>query len=266
MKFEFSKDWIRDSGTETIYPNIKENNLFKVTYKGKEGYVITDDNIKTDGYYYNSFDKEIRLYSIKVHSYHHKIIASTFPLGDLPQFVIQNKNSEDELEAVVKEYIGMNPNKEWDNNEDYYNPKNREYYSFKDGWNKHAEKYKFTEEDVKKAIQLAREADSIDGVVDLPIVLNYPNADNSDLQIKWTEEEIIQSLQKPKEITEIEFEMEINQCDGCRAGYPIKNKIHQVPYPNGSMVCKADMYNKINIRITTDFPNGLLTIKNVKYG
>lgn len=60
----------------------------------------------------------------------------------------------------------------------------------------------FSLEDMIKAIEMAREADSIDGTVDLHIVLNYPNADNSDLRIKWTEEEIIQSLstqQLPKE-------------------------------------------------------------------
>ena len=116
----------------------------------------------------------------------------------------------------------------------------------------------------QKAIQLAREADSIDGMVDLPIVLNYPNADNSDLQIKWTEEEIIQFLQQPKEITKIEFEMEINQCDGCMSNYPIINGVHQIPYPSGKMVCKANLYNNLKITKSIKYPNGLLTIKNVK--
>jgi len=58
------------------------------------------------------------------------------------------------------------------------------------------EKYKYTEDDLRKAIQLAWEADSIDGTVDLNIVLHY--GDNNDLRTKWSEDEIIQSLSQPK--------------------------------------------------------------------
>ncbi len=36
----------------------------------------------------------------------------------------------------------------------------------------------------------------------------------------------------------------INQCDGCRAGHPIVNGIHQVGYPSGNMVCQKNTYNK----------------------
>lgn len=64
------------------------------------------------------------------------------------------------------------------------------------GYNAAKEKYKYTEEDLRKAIQLAWEADSIDGTVDLNIVLHY--ADNNDLRTKWSEDEIIQSLSQPK--------------------------------------------------------------------
>lgn len=236
-------------------------NLFKVTHEGKEGYVIIDEiSVSKEGKpYRGSISGNIYIKQKGVIQAGDKIIASTFPLGDLPQFVIQNKNSEDELEAVVKEYIGMNSNKEWDNNEDYYNPKNREYYSFKDGWNKHAEKYKFTEEDIKKAIQLAREADSIDGVVDLPIVLNYPNVDNSDLQIKWTEEEIIQFLQQPKEITEIEFEHIWENQKGITGDNFTDVAIKQ---PDGEF----DAWLALKITKSIKYPNGLLIIKNVKYG
>ena len=35
-----------------------------------------------------------------------------------------------------------------------------------------------------------------------------------------------------------------NQCDGCRAGHPIVNGIHQVGYPSGNMVCQKNTYNK----------------------
>jgi hypothetical protein len=70
--------------------------------------------------------------------------------------------------------------------------------AFIDGYNT-AKETLYTEEQVKEAIQLAREADSIDGTVDLDVVLSFPGADNSDLQIKWSEDEIIQSLKQPKQ-------------------------------------------------------------------
>lgn len=35
----------------------------------------------------------------------------------------------------------------------------------------------------------------------------------------------------------------INQCDGCNAGYPVENGIHIVDYPSGSMVCQKNKYN-----------------------
>ena len=49
---------------------------------------------------------------------------------------------------------------------------------------------------------MAWEADSIDGTVDLNVVLHYGN--NNDLRTKWSEEEIIQSL-LPKTEWDIEF-------------------------------------------------------------
>jgi len=54
----------------------------------------------------------------------------------------------------------------------------------------------YTEEQVREAIRMAWEADSIDGTVDLNMVLHY--GDNNDLRTKWSEEEIIQSLKQPK--------------------------------------------------------------------
>lgn len=87
---------------------------------------------------------------------------------------------------------------------------------------KAAQPKQFSLEDIKKAIEMAREADSIDDIVDLHIVLNYPNADNSDLRIKYIEEEIIQALstqQLPKEF--------IPEYDLMNEGY---NKPEDYPY------------------------------------
>lgn len=219
---------------------IKEN-LFKVTYEGKEGYVITENRLIIENEYYVDYiNKNIHQWQMNggIHenksAYCDVIIASTFTLGNLPQFVI----GEDIQKLAIEEHK--------------YNHRSIKEVDFRlgfeIGWNKHAEKYKFTEEDVKKAIQLAREADSIDGVVDLPIVLNYPNADNSDLQIKWMEEEIIQFLQQPKEIIEIEFETE---------EYPVGNY--------GLSDGESTIDTRLKITKSIKYPNGLLTIKNVKY-
>lgn len=228
-------------------------NLFKVTHEGKEGYVIIDEiSVSKEGEpYRGSISGNIYIKQKGVIQAGDKIIASTFPLGDLPQFIVEHE---------VGGFYDLSIHLDERNN---VFPKYEELYRrkvlFNEGWNKHAEKYKFTEEDVKKAIQLAREADSIDSVVDLPIVLNYPNADNSDLQIKWTEEEIIQFLQQPKEITEIEFEVELTV-------------VKHIPYPK-ELEVKGQGWEKgypvtdytLKITKSIKYPYGLLTIKNVNY-
>ena len=77
------------------------------------------------------------------------------------------------------------------------NENNKWYIQLEDNKEK-----KYTEEDLRKAIQLAWEADSIDGTVDLNIVLHY--GDNNDLRTKWSEDEIIKSFQ-PKTEWEVEI-------------------------------------------------------------
>lgn len=47
---------------------------------------------------------------------------------------------------------------------------------------------------IEKAFDAAREFDSIDGVVDINIVLNMPSHDLSDLQEKTTKEDYISNL------------------------------------------------------------------------
>ena len=75
-------------------------------------------------------------------------------------------------------------------------------------------------EDLSKAIQMAWEADSIDGTVDLNVVLKYGN--NDDLRTKWTEEEIIQSLQKYPRYIMLESE-ERFRCSTCNSNDLPKN-------------------------------------------
>lgn len=143
-------------------------NLFKVTYEGKEGYVITTKRSTTKNLTWVYRNEEVfqlpdrsKGQQVAMVRWGLEVIASTFPLGDLPQFVIEHE---------------------------------------------------FTEEDVRKAIDLARTGYGWEGNINVVDHLDNDGysgcIDNFNKEFKFkTEEEIIQSLQKRKEITEIEFEM-----------------------------------------------------------
>lgn len=78
---------------------------------------------------------------------------------------------------------------------------------FNEGWKKcYIYKIKYSQKDIEKAIELAREANSIDGTVDLDVVLSF-KADNSDLRTKWTKEEILEQLNS---ISVIEVDEQFN--------------------------------------------------------
>ena len=91
----------------------------------------------------------------------------------------------------------------WENGQDSFSSRNAEQYYQETFVSKGSGEVElpqqetlYTEEQVREAIRMAWEADSIDGTVDLNIVLHY--GDNNDLRTKWSEEEIIQSLKKLK--------------------------------------------------------------------
>lgn len=47
--------------------------------------------------------------------------------------------------------------------------------------------------------------------------------------------------------------IQINQCDGCQAGYPVVNGVHQVPYPSGPIGCTKNRYmDKVFIKDSQD--------------
>lgn len=59
---------------------------------------------------------------------------------------------------------------------------------------------RYSKEDMRNCFLAAREFNSLDGVVDVDVVLNFKGADNSDLQALWTTpEEYLDSL-KPRPI------------------------------------------------------------------
>jgi hypothetical protein len=111
---------------------------------------------------------------------------------------------EDGVEKLAKEYVN-------DNYPDYLDLKEKAAAIEDVIWGYKAATKIYSEDDLRKAIKMAWEADSIDGTVDLNIVLHY--GDNSDLRTKWTEDEIIQSLKQPK--TPKWFVTEMEGCDNC---------------------------------------------------
>lgn len=126
-------------------------NLFKVTYNGLEGYVITDSenkeeyynsNIKAGDLFYNTDLKDVIIAEYSPSSkISRKIIATSgFQLGDLPQFVI-----EDNIEDISYDWL-------YENDTEHMASKGYPLvpmqYGFKKGWSKHAEKYKYTKENL----------------------------------------------------------------------------------------------------------------------
>ena len=67
------------------------------------------------------------------------------------------------------------------------------------------DEFEYTQADIEKAIELAREADSIEGTVDLDVVLCYGS--NDDLRTKWTKEEILEQINS---ISVIEVDEDFN--------------------------------------------------------
>lgn len=215
-------------------------NLFKVTYEGKEGYVVTTKKPTTKNLTWVYRNDEVfqlpdrsKGQQVAMVRWGLEVIASTFPLGDLPQFVIEDENAEDL--ALKAYYIDSF---ETLNQPSFIDTKNS-VEGFIEGWNKHAEKYEFTKEDMEKAITLAREVSGMEAVVK-QLQNEYLNKEN----FQYTKKEIIQSLQKQKEITEIEFDVE-------QIGAYANPK-----YPSD--------YN-LKITKTSEYPNGLLTIKDINY-
>lgn len=159
-----------------------------------------------------------------------KIICTTSDLKLEGVPLIDLKNEELLLaEEIYREF----PNNSKGNLEQTYN---RDVHCFKKrkafikGYNLAKEKYKYTEEDLRKAIELARELD---------VILNFPNADNFDLKIKYLKEEIIGQISN-KKVVSIEVESEI---------------IHLLSNPSQE-----------NIRFKTQIINGKesVMIKNIK--
>jgi len=154
------------------YPIIKTDNYL----------LVVDESEIKDCYYWNELDREIRKNNNINHSYHKKIIFH-LPLNNalILEGVPLLPPLEDESIFFAEQETIKN---EWNSEK-----------SFKAGYNKAKEKYKYTEEDLRKAIEMAK-------------VMGYGDSATYPMPDVYDEEEIIQSLQQPK--YPVAFECEID--------------------------------------------------------
>lgn len=180
--------------------------------------IVVDDSKKEGDWVFNNISKEIyKFYEVPV-SYEKKIIAH-LPLNNSP--VLEGVDLLPELED---ELIG----KPFDN---YIKERHSqdESIGFIDGYSKAKEKYKYTEEDLRKAIEMARYGyvDYDDNDRDIPLIGFYK-----------TEDEVVQSLSQPKYPVAINVEMEVIGVtdDGVNKIEDIKNTTNS----QGQKVWKGD--------------------------
>ena len=186
--------------------------------------IVSNEEIKEGDWVFNDISKEIYQFTENYVPYEKKIIAH-LPINDssILEGVDLLPSLEDEVEKLAKEYYQkylLSPHHGDGAKQDYID-------CVKFGYNKTKEKYKYTEEDLKKAIEISKD-------------IKY---------VTFSIDEIIKSLQQSKYPVAFESEMEINNCDGCRANAPFDGYYHRMgsgSYPD-LMVCQKNKYNKVKI-------------------
>jgi len=144
--------------------------------------LVVDDSEIKDCYYWNELDREIRKNNNINHPYHKKIIAH-LPLNGSPilegvDLLPPIEDGIDYLAEIFGNNVGGNESESIALS-----------FGYKKGYNKARKKYKYTEEDVRKAITMARDLE-----------------DWQDLVWEYEYDDIIQSLHQYP--TEFECEME----------------------------------------------------------
>jgi hypothetical protein len=132
---------------------------------------------------------------------HYKKIISHLPISNSP--LLEGVDLLPPLEDDVYEYEMA---QEYAINSDSPSREARRK-GFIDGYNKAKEKYKYTEEDLKRAIEMARTL--VDGKYEIEVENILGSSDDTyGIKQKYTEDKIIQSLQQPK--IPVGFECEEN--------------------------------------------------------
>jgi len=154
----------------------------RIIYTGAYLLIVDDSEIK-EGDFFMTDDNRIELYAPdwRAREWHKKIIAH-LPLNSSPilEGVDLLPPIEDEVEKLAKEYGELICNKD-----------GTARFDFKRGYNKAKEKYKYTEEDIMKAVVFGYRQNGRNGHID-----------------NEEEREFIQSLQQPKMPVGFECEME----------------------------------------------------------
>jgi hypothetical protein len=74
------------------------------------------------------------------------------------------------------------------------------------------------------------------GKISIDLKIEYPHLNKH--QAAWLA--VVRYCKQQNDLRDQAVE---NQCDGCKAGYPIGlNNMHVVPYPSGSMICQKQKY------------------------
>jgi hypothetical protein len=146
-----------------------------------EKYLLVVDKNRPTNWYYNETDNRVdsaeSTPTVIGGTVVHNIIAH-LPINGSPTLegVDLLPPLEDEAEVMAEEYS---------KNYYYDNAQDDVYHGFFQGYNKAKEKYKYTEEDIMKAIKMAREFNKL------------IEEDGYD-EFRYTQEHIIQSHQQPK--------------------------------------------------------------------
>jgi hypothetical protein len=137
---------------------------------------------------------------------HYKKIISHLPISNSP--LLEGVDLLPPLEDDVYEYEMA---QEYAINSDSPSREARRK-GFIDGYNKAKEKYKYTDEDLRRAIEMARTL--VDGKYEIEVENILGSSDGTyGIKQKYTEDKIIQSLQQPK--IPVGFECEMGKIYGC---------------------------------------------------
>lgn len=179
---------------------ILNKNYFEVEYKGEKGFVlVSDEEIKENDWCFDCFINkkpisifrcnEDQLLNIQTgtDSLNFKIIGSTFLLEGVPLIIL-----EEEVQNLAIDYLYLQLK------EDKFTDLNIvKYKAFIQGYNQFKSKYKYTEEDLIKAIELG-----------MNNIYMYQNTDceklNFSLEKNESVETLIKYINQPKEL---EFKM-----------------------------------------------------------
>jgi hypothetical protein len=142
-----------------------------------------------------------------------KKIISHLPLNNSP--ILDSVDllpplEDDEVEKLAKQWCLINNYNSEDMIHSNYINYIRVYQLFIQGYNKAKEKYKYTEEDLKKAIKLARGIKEGKDTFTAEDIAGCTEVCTHNWKYEFSDEEIIQSLQQPKMPIEFEYETKID--------------------------------------------------------